>query len=408
MGTIPQELVTFKKEVKDSINDMDTKLKEMLDKIEKLIVSTETAQDGVNNNYNSANKAAILSSFSSVTKTFTEIKSDLNTNLSTMISKSKDVIQKVTSLEEINAEIDRQNSIINGEYGKNKPSSSVISNASSIIEAKNKEFEQVKSEAEQLLRELKDMDSSFKIKLEESASGKLPTVTSGTFEKKEFRASNGVRISYYIFVPNVESTKGLPINMYFHGSGEVGSSVLKQGLARQINEKEVIPQGIVICPQFKEQGDFYNSGWRKALVELSQEVVKTYQADQNRISLSGHSVGSMATYNLVKAYPGYFSAIVPISGGEYLENADLSVFKDTKVWAFHGEKDAHKERAGYNNVVNRTIAPLEKAGVDVELTTLYGKGHCIQNEIFDRTYQNEDGETINPLVWAFQQSLKDN
>lgn len=404
MRTIPQELVTFKKEVQDSLENMDTKYKEIVDKIDKIIKETDAAQEGINNNYNSANKETILSSFTTVTKTFTEIKTDLNTNLSAMINKSKEIIEKVTKLEEINTEIDRQDSIISAENSKTNPSNSIVSNSTTILDEKNKEFEQVKDEAEQKLKELKDMDSSFRIKLEESKAGNLPTVTSGTFEKKYFKASNGVNVSYYIYVPNVESTKGLPINMYIHGSGEVGESVLEQGLAKQINDKEVIPQGIIICPQLKEQSDYYDSSYKQALVELTQEVVKTYQADQSRISLSGHSAGAIMNYNLVKAYPGYFSAMVPISGGEYLNSNDLAAFENIKIWAFHGDQDEHKERAGYNNVVNKTVAPLKNAGCDVELTTLKGKGHSIQNSIFNTTYQNEDNETINPLVWALQQT----
>lgn len=408
MGMIPQDLVTFKSEVQESLGSMNSKMEEMINKIDQVTRATEVAQDGFNSNYNSANKASILTSFSSITKTFNEIKTDLNTNLSKMLSKSKEIIDKVTKLEEINAEIEEQKSIINTENSKKEPSQSIISNAWTIINAKNNEFEQEKNDAEQMLKDLKEMDSSFKIKLEESNSTELPTVTSGTFQKNTFTASNGVKVSYYIYTPNVESTKGLPINMYIHGSGEVGGGVLNQGLAKQINTKEVVPQGIIICPQITEQRDYYNPHYQRALVELTHEVVKTYQADPDRISLSGHSAGAIMNYNLVKAYPGYFSAMVPISGGEYLDGADLSSFKDIKVWAFHGDRDSHTERAGYNNVVNRTIAPLKNAGFDAELTTLTGKGHGIQNSIFNATYQNSDGEIINPLVWAFQQSKKNN
>lgn len=408
MGTIPQELITFKSEVQNSLDSMNSKMEEMTTKIDEVLKSTETAQEGFNSNYNSANKTAILSNFSSITKTFTEIKTDINTNLSKMLSKSKEIIDKVTKLEEINREIESQEAIIRTENSKTNPSQSVISNAKTVIDTKNGEFEKEKSEAEQIFKELKDMDSSFQIKLEDSKAQELPTVTSGTFQNASFTASNGVKVSYYIYVPNVESTKGLPVNMYIHGSGEVGGGVLNQGLAKQISKQEVIPQGIIICPQLKDQHDYYNSSYQQALVELTQEVVKTYQADQNRISLSGHSAGAIMNYNLVKAYPGYFSAMVPISGGEYLDGTDLSCFKDIKVWAFHGDRDSHTQRAGYSNVANRTIAPLKNAGYDAELTTLTGKGHGIQNNIFNATFRNKDGETINPLIWAFMQSRQNN
>jgi hypothetical protein len=38
--------------------------------------------------------------------------------------------------------------------------------------------------------------------------------------------------------------------------------------------------------------------------------------------------------------------------------------------------------------------------------TYQGAGHAnVQNYTFEREFTDENGETINPLVWAFRQSL---
>ena len=191
--------------------------------------------------------------------------------------------------------------------------------------------------------------------------------------------------------------------MYLHGTGEMGN-VLKRGLPLQLANKEITPSGIVICPETRKEQLYYDSNYREALIELTKSVAEEYQADTKRISLSGHSSGAILSYNLVKMAPNYFSAIVPLSGGEYLTSKDTSAFNDVSVWAFHGDKDPHTQRANYSNVINRTLKPLEESGVDTYLTTLKGKNHDIQNLVFNKKFTDKDGETINPLEWALKQS----
>ena len=275
-----------------------------------------------------------------------------------------------------------------------------------LLNSLNSQFDTKKETALKIYEYLKSMDSTIEFEASTSSrtSMSVPKVTGGSFVERTF-TYNRYNIKYYLYVPDVQDTTGLSVNMYLNGTGEMGN-VLKRGLPKQLANKVVTPSSLVICTETRNEQLYYDDGYRDALVELTKEVVKEFNTDPNKVSLSGHSSGAILAYNLVKRYPGYFSAIVPISGGEYLKPEDTSLFSGVNVWAFHGDRDPHTMRANYNNVINKTIKPLKENGVDVQLTTLEGEGHNIQDEIFTKDYKDEYGNIINPLEWAFQQTRR--
>ena len=192
---------------------------------------------------------------------------------------------------------------------------------------------------------------------------------------------------------------GLPVHIYLHGSGETTGGTNKIGLPKMLNEQSTTPEGIVICPQASSGKDFYNANYQQALIELAQTTAKDNGGDTNKISLSGHSMGAIAGYKMVANNPNTFSAFVPISGLSYMNEK----VKDsgTSVWIFHGNRDGNCE---YSNAV-QTYNYLKGQGADVSMHT-FDAGHGgVQNYTWQQEYTNSTGETINPLTWAFDQSL---
>ena len=232
-----------------------------------------------------------------------------------------------------------------------------------------------------------------------SGGSTLGTPTYGTFEHMSYKASNGKTVDYYLYVPNYgnQNVSGLPIHVYMHGSGETGSGVLRIGLPKIIQEQRINPSGLVLCLQAHTTKDFYDKNYQAAVVELTQQVAKNYGGDTNRISLSGHSMGAIAGYKMIGNYPNTFSAFVPISGVP----SNLQSVSNVKTWAFHGSKDSNCD---YNSTVS-AINKLQQTGASAYLYTFQGKGHGgVQNYTFEDEYEDETGQKINPLEWAFKQT----
>ena len=112
-------------------------------------------------------------------------------------------------------------------------------------------------------------------------------------------------------------------------------------------------------------------------------------------------MGAIAGYKIIERYPDYFSAFIPISGSATTQRAQAA--KNVNVWAFHGAKDHNVE---YNDAVN-DINALQSVGANARLYTFQNAGHgSVQNYTFQEEYEDENGNKVNPLEWAFSKTKK--
>jgi len=221
----------------------------------------------------------------------------------------------------------------------------------------------------------------------------------GSFKVQHFVASNGVKIPYYIYLPD-KVQSNLPVMIYMHGGSSHGTSKgawTASGLTKLIADRKITPPGIVICPYIK---NFEGDNVAKGVRELCDEVVRTYNCDTNRISISGHSYGAITAYRAVNQNPGYFSAVVPISGYDKVTGA----FQGVDVWAFHGSKDLGNGQTNYNRAVKAVNAVNTKGGKAV-MHTFKGAGHSnVQNTTYKGKFLSPDGQEESVLVWAMRQT----
>ena len=95
---------------------------------------------------------------------------------------------------------------------------------------------------------------------------------------------------------------------------------------------------------------------------LLDDVIRDYRVDQDRVYLTGASMGGTGTWTLASAHPGKFAAIVPVSSGG--ETGDINKLARMPIWAFHGAKDPTVKVTR----IEATVAALRAAGNDVKLT----------------------------------------
>ncbi|MBP5678854.1 MAG: prolyl oligopeptidase family serine peptidase [Bacilli bacterium] len=234
-----------------------------------------------------------------------------------------------------------------------------------------------------------------------SALGALGEPSYGSFQRMTYTAQNGKTVDYYLYIPDYGTDKvsGLPIMIYMHGSGETGAGTLKCGLPKLISEQGINPSGIVICLQAHSTSDFSNGAYEDAVVEMTNSVAAEYGGDLNKVSVSGHSMGAIAGYRLIGRYPEYFSAFVPISGVPSNTDSLSNVY----TWAFHGSRDTSCDYSKTEYMVRK----LKNAGYDISLHTFQGAGHGgVQNYTWTEEYEDEEGNSVNPLEWAFGKTKK--
>ena len=299
--TISQDLLDFKASLSNELDKMKSKYSDIKDKINSIIVANETAISGINTYYNSNNKSTIINTLNNANKSYQKLNSESLEMLNTMISESETIIGNIKKLEDLKIEIEENEKIIDLENKKNEPSNSEIYSAKNKINTKTNEFILLNEETIKKINNLKNLDAEITIQQQQVANSSylslLPQLKFGKLQKKTYKASNGVKLTYMIYVPDYgEEVEGLPINMYMHGSGTGQNDVsrlTRSGLGRFIADKNLKPSGIVLLPFATTGSDYGSKAFRDALAELPLKVADEYKADKNKISLSGHSYGAI-------------------------------------------------------------------------------------------------------------------
>jgi len=226
-----------------------------------------------------------------------------------------------------------------------------------------------------------------------------------TAELEGMRGGVHEGLPYRIYVPETDGGAALPLLLYLHGAGARQG----RGNRAQIKENSFIQMilseenlreypCIVLAPQCPKnqrwvQGPDDQPNNSAALMALLEYIAAEYPVDKARVYITGVSMGGFGTWGMLRAYPDYFAAAVPICGGWDLDDdiAAAPVMKDVPIWAFHGDGDDLVP-------VERTrgmVEALEAVGGNIRYTEYPGEGHGISGLVY--------GEP-ELLPWMFSQA----
>ncbi|TDQ36426.1 prolyl oligopeptidase family serine peptidase [Aureibacillus halotolerans] len=191
------------------------------------------------------------------------------------------------------------------------------------------------------------------------------------------------KLPYLLALPpghNKTSSSSYPLVLFLHGRGERGSDLEKvrtQGLPKAMEGWRESPF-IMVAPQCPE--DSYWPFLLESLLSLLDDVCERYAVDQQRIYLTGLSMGGYGSWFLSLKAPDRFAAVAPICGVGIPTLADA--LKDTAVWAFHGEKDTVVPVEHTKTMVSA----INKAGGHAKLTIYPEADH----DSWTVTYENPE------------------
>lgn len=188
-----------------------------------------------------------------------------------------------------------------------------------------------------------------------------------------------VEMEYLLYLPKDYDTqdKQWPLMVFLHGAGERGSDlnqVKAHGPAKLVEEGREF-EFIIVSPQCPTDQWWPNRV--EHVMALIDEMVETYRVDEDRIYLTGLSMGGFGTWAAGCLHPEKFAAIAPICGGGHSYLAGN--LKTVPVWAFHGAKD---------NVVplqqsREMVDAVNRAGGNAKLTVYPEAGHDSWTETYN-------------------------
>ena len=218
---------------------------------------------------------------------------------------------------------------------------------------------------------------------------------------RSYQAKNGKTIRYCLYLPEGEETEEKrPVLIHFHGVSDHMGKL--RGPGQLLRTKQIKPKGIVILPQAvrgTKDADFHTRAYQDAVIELAGEIAGKYNGDLNRLSVSGHSDGGTAVYQIVNGHPGIFAACAPVSGAGTTGEG----IKQIWLWVFQGAKDTWV-RPG---VGLRTVKKCEAAGCRARHYVYANEGHEIQTRVFLDTFTDENGNRVKLIDWLMSKKLKE-
>lgn len=169
-----------------------------------------------------------------------------------------------------------------------------------------------------------------------------------------------------------------PLLLFLHGSGERGQEIERvsiHGPLKEVRQGAELPF-VIVAPQVPE-----GQRWTpERLDAVMADVRADYRIDEERMYLTGLSMGGYGAWDYAMSRPGLFAAVAPICGGGQAHFA--CVLQDTPVWVFHGAEDTvvPVERS------RELVRALEGCGGDVQYTEYPDAGH----DSWTKTYANPD------------------
>ncbi len=193
--------------------------------------------------------------------------------------------------------------------------------------------------------------------------------------EQELKTADGKSISYLLYLPKDYASKEgkVPLMLFLHGRGESQgplSNVKKWGPPRLLEHGVSLPY-VVVSPQCPPSPESWNRTNQQALlVALLDHIVGTCRIDEDRIYLTGLSMGGFGSWRLAADHPDRFAAVIPICGGGNPQDAEK--LKDLPIWAWHGLADP---TVPVKNSIDMVDAIKKAGGTKVRLTLLEGIGH---------------------------------
>lgn len=167
-----------------------------------------------------------------------------------------------------------------------------------------------------------------------------------------------------------------PVILFLHGysDGDNREALKKWGPPRQIAQGRDLPF-IVVAPR-SPRGSAFEGWYAPQLGEILDEVATQYRMDEDRIYVTGLSMGGGGSWRMASEFPDRIAAIAPFCGS--WDTTDASRIAHIPTWIFHGDADTDEPVESSQRMADA----LRKAGGTPTLTIYPGVAHVCWEEAY--------------------------
>ncbi|MFZ6012053.1 MAG: PKD domain-containing protein [Bacteroidota bacterium] len=224
----------------------------------------------------------------------------------------------------------------------------------------------------------------------------LMFIFSGTLAQQTVKiTTSGTGYLEYLPADYGSNSNKYPVVISLHGVKERGPdtndfSILQSSVLNVANVglPKYVKQGkqysfILISPQLK---NCYSNWPADYVIDVLNHCKKYLRIDENRVYLTGLSLGGGGVWTTGNAYPATFAAIAPICGNRNTpsEACDIAAV-NLPVWAFHGDADAVVNYTVTTKMINAINACSPKPNPLAKVTIYPDLGHIIWDKAYNES-----------------------
>lgn len=190
----------------------------------------------------------------------------------------------------------------------------------------------------------------------------------GTYEETLTLKSGGL-LRYTLSIPREFSKQQPgPLVIALHYGGHVIPWYSKGYLNILVEPALRKLDAIIVAPDCPGKG-WNNPTSEAAVLELLNHIKNHYPIDDQKLLITGFSMGGIGTWHMVARHPRLFSAAVPMSSTASIET--LKRIEDTPIYVIHSKQD----EIFPVKKVKEMVQMLKDRGAAVELDIVSGISH---------------------------------
>jgi len=178
------------------------------------------------------------------------------------------------------------------------------------------------------------------------------------FLRKTWVDESGLSHRYVVFVPH-HRQPGVrpPVLMFLNGMGENGNDGLRQitnNFGVNLWENREHFPFIAVAPQCRTEGS-WTAGSQDVqwALQILEATIREYDADADRVYLTGVSSGGSGVWAMASAHPDRFAAVAPMCGSGGADTEKLTR-AGVPIWNFSNERDS-REVVDFSRTIRKQL-----------------------------------------------------
>jgi predicted peptidase len=189
--------------------------------------------------------------------------------------------------------------------------------------------------------------------------------------------------------------KRYPIMLFLHGKGSGGSDNEKQlnGIVRNFAAGKFHKKNpsFIFAPQCPDDSKGWRGEYLDDVIGLLRTAIKNLPVDEDRVYITGISMGGFGTWSALDEAPDLFAAAVPVCGGG--NPATAKAIKEIPIWAHHGVADPVVSV----EFTRKMVEALKKEKGDIKYTE-YDAASGVKHDAWTPCYSNPE-----VYEWIYEQ-----